>query len=203
MKKVPSVEQKEWGDLLTGHSEVKLANFFLRTKVEQNRNLVNQGKITISSAISDLREICVELSKTRDIDDDMDAIFGKDFLKKQSVTTKLIKENINKFATAEDITSRINKIQIEAALKRETFQKEKELSEPRKKTNTINKEKLLVSFSETKTNDNSKTIDVDKQKEILRKASIARRNKILKENRALHKTKDKSSLGSIIKSIFN
>jgi len=230
MIQIPSTERIEWKDLVTGHSEIKLTNFFFRTKVEQTRNLVSQGKITTIDAINDLHKICIELAKTRDIDDDIEIIFGKDIYKEEKTTIlenihTEIKKNPNEAITPiptidfnqkepriaeEDIHTRINRIQEEAAIKRKAFKKKTLSTKLTKDIHIIyedfspkNDKKSKIDSENLKTKEKSKVKDSEQEKNDLRKASIERRNKILKENRDILRTKDKTSIGSIIKSIFN
>lgn len=209
MIKIPSKQRKEWKDLVTGHLVIEFSNFFFRMKVEQTKNLISQGKITTSNAVNNLYKTCIELAKTRDISDDIEMIFGKDTQEKEVIAiVPTIENKKEKITITEDIHTRINKIQEEAALKRKAFQTKN--TKPIKDINIIyenfsskKEKKPLVDTKNVTIEQESEVKDLVKEKIALRKASIERRNKVLKENRDLLRNKDKNSLGLIIKSIFN
>jgi len=80
MIQIPSKDRKEWRDLLTGQINVPLKNFFFQMKITQAKKQVEKGKITVEDAVDEIYDLCVKFSKAKNMDVDIQNIFGSDTL---------------------------------------------------------------------------------------------------------------------------
>jgi len=78
--KIPPITRKEWRKLLNGELDVSLRNFFFQMKVTQARTQINNGTVSIETAINDLHILCTKFSKAKNMDEDMKSIFGADYM---------------------------------------------------------------------------------------------------------------------------
>jgi len=76
---IPSKDRKEWNDLLNGTLNVPLKNFFFQMKITQARTQIQKGTLSIDTAIDDLFNLCNKFNKAKNMDHDMESVFGKDF----------------------------------------------------------------------------------------------------------------------------
>lgn len=77
---IPPIARKEWSTLLNGELNVSLRNFFFQMKVTQARTQINNGTVSMETAISDLHTLCGKFSKAKNMDEDMKSIFGADYM---------------------------------------------------------------------------------------------------------------------------
>lgn len=222
MIQLPSRQNKEWRELVTGQLDLELTNFFLNMKIKQIRNQIEEGALFTNNAVDEIYEVCLELTKTMDISKDLESIFGEKAMKlqeKREATIDLTAIKIEvKEPIPEDINTRINRINEEAALKRDAFKKKSLPKKEKKDILIVNSHRIkeekeqniknetnneIDTISKTKDSLNAKSKDIKSKNDILKKASIDRRNKKMKEERDYIKIKDENSLGSFIKSLFN
>jgi len=76
MKTIPDKTRKEWQELVTGRLNVPLQNFFFQMKLTQTKNLLAKDKISVETAVEDIYNLCVKFSKAKNMDKDIEAIFG-------------------------------------------------------------------------------------------------------------------------------
>ena len=57
---IPSVERKEWYELVTGSIEPNLSSRLLKIKISILRRKVNRGLITAAEAVKELMKDCEE-----------------------------------------------------------------------------------------------------------------------------------------------
>jgi hypothetical protein len=185
MLQIPNKENKKWEELVTGKLDVKITNFFLRTKVDQIIEDTKRFILTTEQAIEDIYNLCIELSETRDITADLESIFGnlqRQIFKPQQTPNP-------SFVEKENPTPSVNK-----DIDKTADDTKKKVPEQKEEKNDSNVSAKIDSASEAK----RKIREMEAEKEKLRTASIERRNReIKKEIEKMKKTSKKSFFRSL------
>jgi len=111
MKTVPDKSRKEWQELVTGRLNVPLQNFFFQMKLTQTKNLLANGKISIEKAVEDMYNLCVKFSKAKNMNKDIEAIFGNQEVAGKSEkleTTTIIVDDAGEFVVKNTSSHKIN-----------------------------------------------------------------------------------------------
>ena len=95
MKTIPTRNKKEWKELVTGQLNVPLKNFFFQMKLTQTKNLLLNKKISIEKAVEDIHSLCVKFSKAKNMDKDIEAIFGVHEIVEGTEAVQLSKTAVN------------------------------------------------------------------------------------------------------------
>jgi hypothetical protein len=77
MYNIPSIDRKEWRELVTGRIDVILKYSFFQLKVNQTVNLVKRNKLSIEKAVEEMHDLCSNFRQVKEISYDMETIFGK------------------------------------------------------------------------------------------------------------------------------
>ncbi len=77
---IPKQSHPKWKELLSGELQVPLRNFFFQMKVTQAKTQIEKGSITIDSAIDELYQLCNKFIKAKNMDEDLEKIFGREAL---------------------------------------------------------------------------------------------------------------------------
>jgi len=95
MKTIPNKNKKEWRDLVTGQLNVPLQNFFFQMKLTQTKNLLANDKISVEKAVEDMYNLCVKFSKAKNMDKDIEAIFGVEETTNSAEITEHTETSVN------------------------------------------------------------------------------------------------------------
>ena len=190
MKIIPKKNKKEWKELVTGQLNVPLQNFFFQMKLTQTKNLLLNKKITIEKAVEDIHSLCVKFSKAKNMDNDIEAIFGVSETIENSETIeysktavsdsgKLVAQNTLDFISSKE-TNRISSVKDELEkIKREAAEKELELKKNR------------IEFQEKMAAETRAREEAVRLVEAERKNRIAQQERNIREQKALQNRLDK------------
>jgi hypothetical protein len=106
MELLPDKNKVEWIDLITGKTKKSLKSNYLKMKIFQLNDLINDGKISENEAIDDLHVTLKKIGNDIDLKKDIETIFGNKESKSNELTTNEIEiktenqSNINSVHTA-------------------------------------------------------------------------------------------------------
>lgn len=84
---IPSINRKEWKNLLTKDFDVTLQNYFFQMKVTQARKQIQKGRVSVDSAVKDLHALCDKFSTAKNMTEDLTSVFGENYLEEPKEET--------------------------------------------------------------------------------------------------------------------
>jgi len=90
MELLPDKNKVEWIDLITGKTKKSLKCNYLKMKIFQLNDLINDGKISENEAIDDLYVTLKKIGNDIDLKEDIETIFGNKESKSNELTTNEI-----------------------------------------------------------------------------------------------------------------